>query len=188
MAKIAELEGKLKHVWTDERRQEHERGFQERIAQAELERDRINVQYRSLDEAMLRKEKDYKRLLDEKKELEAKFNDHKRNAGEKLGKLRADYDMQERRHQKILIEEHNKVPLLIASEDECRNVAVGADEGVTCDDGTGHRYQGEVGDGGEEVARREEEEGRCGETHATARAEACSGNAPVTWRAECIMS
>ncbi len=56
-----------------------------------------------------RKEKESKRLVEDKKELESKFNDYRRSAGEKLSKIRSDYDMLERRHQKHLFDEQNKV-------------------------------------------------------------------------------
>jgi hypothetical protein len=56
-----------------------------------------------------RKEKESKRLLDEKKELENQFNTYRRRAGEKLSKVKGDYDMLERRHQKQLFDEQNKV-------------------------------------------------------------------------------
>ena len=47
--------------------------------------------------------------MEDKKELESKFNDYRRSAGEKLSRIRSDYDMLERRHQKQLFDEQNKV-------------------------------------------------------------------------------
>lgn len=108
-AKIRVLEEKLRTAWTDERRREHERELLERLATAEKELELVSARFRVIEDSMLRKEKESKRLLEDKKELESKFNDYRRSAGEKLSKIRSDYDMLERRHQKQLFDEQNKV-------------------------------------------------------------------------------
>jgi len=107
-AKLQDMEEQLKSAWTEQRFREHERKILNDLHAVEQDLEQHSAQLLSLEALMNTKEKEYKRLQEEKKSIDTKFNDYKRSAGEKLSKIRSDYDMQERRHQRQLLEEQNK--------------------------------------------------------------------------------